>query len=119
MVDPKTLRFLDVNDKACHDLGYTRAELLSLGVSDVDPTLDESFLARIEKELSQSGFSTFESLHRRKDGSTFPVEINLRRVELDRTYGVNVVRDITERKRAEEALRQKEEELTKAQRLAG
>jgi PAS domain S-box-containing protein len=119
VVDPTTLRFLDVNDKCCHDLGYTRAELLSLTVSDIDPTFDESSVTRINKELDQSGFATFESLHRRKDGSTFPVEINLRRVQLDRTYGVNVVRDITERKRVEEALRQKTEELIEAQRLAG
>ena len=119
VVDPKTLRFLDVNDKACRDLGYTRDELLSLSVRDIDPGVNESFVPRIERELELSGFATFESLHRRKDGSTFPVEINLRRVQLDRTYGVSVVRDITERKRAEEALRQKEEELTKAQRLAG
>jgi PAS domain S-box-containing protein len=47
------------------------------------------------------------------------VEINLKRVELDRAYNVTVVRDITERKRVEEVLRQKGEELTEAQRLAG
>jgi PAS domain S-box-containing protein len=88
-----------VNDKCCRDLGYTRDELLSLRVFDIDPTLNESFLARIDKEFDQSGFMTFESLHRRKDGSTYPVEINLKRVELDRVYAVNVVRDITQRKR--------------------
>ena len=76
-------------------------------------------LEKIAKELEESGFVTFESLHRRKDGSTYPVEINLKRVELDRAYNVNMVRDITERKRVEEALRQKSEELAKAQRLAG
>jgi len=111
VVDPKTLRFLDVNEKCCHDLGHTRAELLCLKVSDVDPNLDESFVTGIEKALDQSGFLTFESLHRRKDGSTFPVEINLRLVQLDRTYGVTVVRDITERKRVEEALRESEDKL--------
>ena len=62
---------------------------------------------------------TIESLHRRKDGSTYPVEINLKQVELDRSYSVNIVRDITERKRVEEALRQNNEELSEAQRLAG
>jgi PAS domain S-box-containing protein len=119
VVDPKTLQFLDVNDKCCHDLGYSRDELLSLKVPDIDPGVNESFVARIEKELEQSGFVTFESVHQRKDGSTFPVEINLKRVELERAYNVTVVRDITERKRVEEALRQKSEELTRAQRLAG
>ncbi len=119
VVDPETLRFLDVNDKSCRDLGYTRDELLSLRVFDVDPNLDESFASRVKKELDHSGFATLERLHRRKDGSTFPVEINLKRVHLDREYNVNVVRDITQRKRVEEALRQKDAELAKAQRLAG
>jgi PAS domain S-box-containing protein len=119
VIDPRTLRFLDVNDKCCRDLGYTRDELFSLRVSDIDPDLNESLVATIEQGLDQAGFVMLERLHQRKDGSTYPVEINLKRVALDRVYNVNVVRDITERKRIEEALRQKSEELTEAQRLAG
>ena len=118
VVDPETLRFLDVNESACRDLGYTRDELLSLKVSDIDPSVDESCRSRIANELAQSGSVTFESVHQRKDGSTYPVEINLKRVELDRVYDVNIARDITKRKRGKEALRQKSEELTEAQRLA-
>ena len=49
VVDPKTLRFLDVNDKSCRDLGYTRDELLSLKVPDIDPGVNESFVARIQE----------------------------------------------------------------------
>ena len=119
VVDPETLRFLDVNDKSCRDLGYTRDELLSLKVKDIDPAVDELRVAGIAKELEQSGFVIFESLHQRKDGSTYPVEVNLTRVDLDRSYNVNVVRDITERKRVDDVLRQKSEELAEAQRLAG
>ena len=51
VVDPETLRFLDVNDKSCRDLGYTREELLSLKVSDIDPDVNESSTARVAKEL--------------------------------------------------------------------
>ena len=72
VVDPKTLRFLDVNDKSCRDLGYSRDELLSLKVPDIDPGVNESFVARIEKELEQSGFVTFESAAPAKRRIDFP-----------------------------------------------
>jgi PAS domain S-box-containing protein len=118
VVDPETLRFLDVNERACRDLGYTRDELLSRSVPDIDPTADEFVLTRLRTELEVSGCLRFETVHRRKDGSTFPVEINVTRVELDRVYSVSVVRDITERRRVEKAVRQKDIELMEAQRLA-
>jgi PAS domain S-box-containing protein len=118
VVDPDTLRFLDVNERACRDLGYTRDEMLSLRVHDIDPFLDEPSVQECRKELHDKGFRRFDATHRRKDGSTYPVEVNLKRVQLDRVYSVNVVRDITERKRSDEALRRKDAELTEAQRIA-
>jgi PAS domain S-box-containing protein len=118
VVDPDTLRFLDVNERACRDLGYTRDELLSLRVHDIDPFLDESSVQKCQEELEDKGFRRFDATHRRKDGSTYPVEVNLKRVQLDRVYSVNVVRDITERKRSDEVLRQKDADLTEAQRIA-
>ena len=118
VVDPDTLRFLDVNERACRDLGYTRDELLSLRVYDIDPLVDESSALEHRKEFDATGSLRFDAIHRRKDGSTYPVEVNLKRVQLDRVYCVNVVRDITERKRSDEALRQKDADLTEAQRIA-
>jgi len=56
--------------------------------------------------LRESGFAMMETVHRRKDGTTFPVEANLRLVQLDRAYVVSISRDITERKRTEERLRE-------------
>jgi PAS domain S-box-containing protein len=109
VVDPKTLRFLDVNEKACKDLGYTREELLSLTVFDIDPRIDESMRVKMLEDLCDSGFVVLESVHRRKDGSTFPVEISVKRVELDRSYIVAVTRDISDRKRAEDAQRESED----------
>ena len=110
VVDPATLRFLDVNEKACRDLGYSREELLSLTVLDVDAAMDPSAMKTLP-ESCQKEFVVFESVHRRKNGSTFPVEVTIRPLTLDRAYYVAVARDITDRKRAEEELRDSEERL--------
>ncbi|HCX29149.1 MAG TPA: hypothetical protein DHU55_05165, partial [Blastocatellia bacterium] len=95
VIDPNTLRFLDCNESAYHDLGYTREEFLSLSAYDIDPLADERVAARLTEEMDRSGFVIFESIHRRKDGSTFPVEVNLKIVRLERDYRLAVVRDIT------------------------
>ena len=111
VIDPETLRFLDANEQACRDLGHSREELLRLTVRDIDQTLDESLGAEPARKCGPGGFAVFESVRRRKDGSTFPVEINLRHVALDRSYLVCVVRDITERRLAQQTLRESEERL--------
>jgi PAS domain S-box-containing protein len=108
VVDPETLRFLDVNEKACSDLGYSREELLLLGVFDIDPTVDESSRVRINEELRRSGSLLLDSIHRRKDGSTYPVEINMKRVQLDRDYVVAICRDLTKQKEADARLEDSE-----------
>ena len=116
IIDGPTLRFLDVNDKACRDLGYTREELLSLTVQDVNPNASEEALERIGRLCEQNGFALIESVHRRKDGSIFPVELNVKPVTLDdRRYYVTVCRDITERKRAEELSTSESRRLLEAQ----
>lgn len=117
VIDPETLRFIDINGRACLDLGYTREELLSMGVYDIDPNVGESMYERVTAELRNSGSTILESLHRRKDGSMFPVEISIKQVHLDRSYLVSVSRDITERKRAEQALREAQAELARMIRI--
>jgi len=107
VLDPDTGEYLDVNDTACRRRGYTREEFLDRTVFDVeigipDQATWESFVAdlRAGEELS------FDGEHRRKDGSTYPVEVNATHVELDREYVLAVVRDVSERRERELELEQ-------------
>jgi formate hydrogenlyase transcriptional activator len=108
VVDPTTLRFLDANQKACAQLGYSREELLALRVFDIAPQVTQLSAAKLSEELKTTGLVVMETLHRRKDGSTFPVDLSLTRVQLEREYTVVVARDIAERKQAEGRLREYE-----------
>jgi PAS domain S-box-containing protein len=104
VVDPATLQFIDANEKACLDLGYSRQELLSLRVFDIDPAVTEASVAKIKEVLKKTGVIVIESLHRRKDGTIFPVEVSMGRVHLGRDYIISIARDLTERKQAEERI---------------
>jgi PAS domain S-box-containing protein len=108
VVDPNTLRFLDVNEKACSVLGYSREELLSLRVFDINPSVTESSVERVREAVKKSGVLVMETHHRRKDGSTFPVEVSMRWVRLEHDYVINICRDLSEHKQAEERLREYE-----------
>lgn len=111
VVDARTQRLIDANDRACRDLGYSREELLSLSVSDIDAVDDPARLSEMGKILEKNGFIVIESLHRRKDQSVFPVELSLRMIVLDKPYVVSVARDITERKQAEQELQALQQQL--------
>jgi PAS domain S-box-containing protein len=100
----ETGKYLDINAATLRQLGYTREEILQLTVFDVDPVLKREQFAQEVDSLHQ-GALRVESIHRRKDGSTFPVEITISRIHLNgRCCTLTLVRDITERKLAEEAL---------------
>ncbi len=102
-------RFLDVNRRACTSLGHTRDELLSMSVSDVDP---DTVLRQDTSKFWPKLPATFEARHRRKDGTAFPVEVRLGPIEYGETRVVlSIVRDITERKKADEAIRTAKSEL--------
>ena len=118
VVDPHTLKLIDVNQRCCVDLGYSREELLHMGVGDIDKSITSQRLKHIAEVLAQSKSLTIETTHTRKDGSTYPVEVNLNNVQLEKNYIVCVVRDITERKLALQTLERSEEQLRKAQSIA-
>jgi PAS domain S-box-containing protein len=105
VLDPVTLLLLDVNETECRMLGYSREEMLSMSIIDIDPALDPKLKSEVQSRFRQSGHALFETLHRRKDGTTFHVEVSLKLVALDKPYALSIVRDITERKQAENSLR--------------
>ena len=118
VVDPATGRFLDVNESACRGLGYTLDEHLALTVFDVTVGVDRAFFDATMARAKKTDHVTVEAQHRRKDGTVFPVEVGLSLVTFDREYLVAVVRDITERKRVEAALRESEFFFKESQRAA-
>jgi PAS domain S-box-containing protein len=105
VVDPDTYRFLDVSENACISHGYTRKEMLSMSVGDIDPDFSPAVREQIGRELHTVSRMILESRHRRKDGTTFPVEVTIKLVQLEKSYIVAIVRDITERKRMEARFR--------------
>jgi len=100
-------RFLMVNQKACNSLEYSNPELLALAVADVDPYFPTGEAA---KEILESLPRTFESRHLKKNRTSFPVEVSLSIINLyDQQVILAVVRDITDRILAEEALKETQE----------
>jgi PAS domain S-box-containing protein len=104
--------FIDANDAACRNLGYTRDELLSMGVPDIDPNFPPEVWPSHWAEMKQRGTMTIESVHRTKEGRTFPVEVVVHNLQFrGGHYNFVLVRDITERKQAEEALQRSADRL--------
>jgi PAS domain S-box-containing protein len=102
----------NANDHACKSLGYTVDELRALRISDIDPVITEEKMREIIRSLETAGSTTHQTVHQRKDGTTFPVEITASNVKFHgRQYTISFVQDITERRRAEDALRESEEKF--------
>ena len=96
---------LDVNQQACQTLGYTRDELLGRTPLDFDPDMTPARLEEIKQKIDSGQLLAFETRHRRKDGSVFPVEVRGQAFwEGGRRLTVALARDISERKRDEALL---------------
>jgi PAS domain S-box-containing protein len=115
MIDPQTSRYVDFNRRAHERLGYSRQELYQLGAMDVAENLERiQNWHRSVNLVREKGERIFETAYRRKDGTSFPVEVNARMLQQE--HGellVASVRDITERNNAEKALRESEERFRK------
>jgi two-component system, cell cycle sensor histidine kinase and response regulator CckA len=112
-------RIVDANEKACTTYGYTREELSRLTIHDLRSPGTRSHVDTQLKQVEELGGLVFETEHIQKDGTVFPVEVSSRFIKIEGSqFYQSIIRDITERKRAEEALRKSEAMLSESQRVA-
>lgn len=121
-VEPKWGRFLDVNNRACDSLGYTRKELLNMmTIKDIEVSMpDDSYWQKQIEKLKDKKDIVKQGRYKRKDGSMFFVETSLQLVSQEKQdYIIAIARDITERKRAEAKLKTAQEKLLETAREVG
>jgi PAS domain S-box-containing protein len=110
-VDPNG-KIVDVNDTSCNKLGYSRKELVSMGVEDIDPYTPTKEYDRIWQNLKRCRTSKAETVHYAKNGEPIPVEITFNHITFDgKEYNCAFARDISERKQTEKELRKSLSEL--------
>jgi PAS domain S-box-containing protein len=105
-------QYTDVNAAGCRMLGHSRDEIVGKAITDLIPEDERERLRKSKAQLLQGHVEVGEWRLRRKDGSYLPVEVSARILSDGRWQGI--VRDISERKRAEEQLRQSEERIVLA-----
>ncbi|MBI5822022.1 MAG: PAS domain S-box protein [Verrucomicrobia bacterium] len=102
----ETGRIVEVNRKLCESLGYSREELLSKSIADIDPEAIRSGKHEFWDRVLAGEQFTFESHHTRKDGALIPVEMTLSAAHLPLGPVIlGLARNITKRKEAEEEIR--------------
>ena len=105
-------RILDANNIAVQALGYSKEELLGRNILDINILGTGEKAPRIMVEVFSKGHTTFESAYIRKDGSTMPVEVGVHTVEIGgKLVGISSARNITERKRQDQALQLSNQKL--------
>src|SRR5258706_4257972 len=115
LVDRKTMRFIDVNEAVCRNLGYSRAELLRMSPEDILPITREQFETAYDDMIATGATQAMRNAYRCKDGSTLPFESRRRVMRSgDDWIIVATARDIRERIAQEEALRKSNERFDMA-----
>ena len=111
LVEPQTQKIIAINDAYCRMSGYNREELLQMTISQFEVLEQyDDIYAHIKRIMNQTA-DHFETIHRRKDGSQFPVDVSVQYMAVSGKMFA-FVRDITERKRLEEGVRENQRFLS-------
>jgi len=106
----KDLNIIEANDRALETYGYARIEFIGLNSARLRAPQTAAHLPERIRLLDNVKTATYETIHQRKDGSTFPIEISVRVIEIEgKKYYQCIGRNITERKQAQEKLKESEE----------
>jgi len=115
IIDAHTMRFIYVNDNVVTTMGYSKEEMMQMTPLDIDAVQSAEQVGLTLEPLMTGKISIFrfETVHRRKNGRTYPVEISLQYIEVnqDHQYYVAVARDISERKQAEQLMQEYNQQL--------
>ena len=110
----RNLNIIEANDRALEFYQYTRSEFIGMKLEKIRVPEVVSQLQEDLKTVDENEYATFETVHKRKDNTTFPVEISSRLVIIEGSkYYQSIGRDITERKSIENILRESEEKFRK------
>lgn len=104
--------FLEINERVIDSYGYTKDELIGMHATQLRAPETKGLFEEQIKPISVTGKVLFETVHQRKDGTKFPVEISLRAIDVDgKRFYQAIIRDITERKKLEEQAKEHIREL--------
>ena len=104
---------VEANERAAETYGYSRDKLIGTNISEIQAPSEGPALVKHIQELSSKGSSYIETVHERSDGTTFPIEISAYTVEVEGTkFYQSIGRNITERKRSEEEMRESNKKLS-------
>ena len=103
-------KIVEANDQSCRIYGYTQEEIGHLHIHDLRSQKTRSQDEKQMKQVEERGGLVYETEHRRKDGTVFPVEVSSRFIKIDeKRFYQSIIRDITDRKLAEEFLKESED----------
>lgn len=114
LLSDSELNVLDANERAVSVYGYSMEELLKMKVTDLRTAEAAKAITEDLKKVRDESGNVYETVHRKKDNSVFPAEVSCRWIEIEgKKYYQGIIRDISERKRNEQALLEKNRELAR------